>query len=93
MMHYSEPVFTSIFVLEAMIKILAHGLIWDRSCYFRDAWNCLDFVVVVTALLAYIPGMKNVSMLRTFRLFRPLRSLSVLPNMKILINTLFSSML
>jgi hypothetical protein len=35
--------------------------------------------------------MANVSGLRTFRLFRPLRSLSTLPNIKILIGTLLAS--
>ena len=39
----------------------------------------------------FIPGMTNVSVLRTFRLMRPLRSLTVLPKMKLLINTLLVS--
>lgn len=38
-----------------------------------------------------IPGMGNVSAVRTFRLFRPLRSLSAIPSMKLLVNTLLYS--
>lgn len=91
LMKYSEPIFSVLFLIEAIIKIVAHGFIWDRGCYLRDLWNWLDFAVVITALLGFIPGMKNISMLRTFRLFRPLRSLSVLPGMKVLVNTLLSS--
>lgn len=76
---YSEPIFTALFTLEATIKILALGLIMDKNCYLRDAWNWLDLAVVITGLLDFMPNMKNVSVLRTFRLFRPLRSLSALP--------------
>jgi len=91
LVEYSEPFFTLVFTLEAAIKIISYGLLLDKKCYLRDAWNWLDFIVVVTALLGVIPGMKNVSGLRTFRLFRPLRSLSALPSMRILVNTLLSS--
>ena len=35
--------------------------------------------------------MGNVSAIRTFRLFRPLRSLSAVPSMKMLVNTLLLS--
>lgn len=67
------------------------GLIMDENCYLRDGWNWLDFTVVVTALLQSLPSVSDVSALRTFRLFRPLRSLSVFPSMRILVNTLFES--
>jgi hypothetical protein len=36
-----------IFTLECVIKLIAM-----RSAYFRDQWNCFDFVVVVGSLLA-----------------------------------------
>lgn len=36
--------------------------------------------------------MKNMSGLRTFRLFKPLKSLTNMPSMKLLIGTLFSSL-
>jgi hypothetical protein len=83
--------FTVFFTIEALAKILAMGFILEKGCYLRDAWNWLDFIVVITALMQALPGMNNVSGLRTFRLFRPLRSLSALPSMRILVNTLLSS--
>lgn len=43
---YINMVFTFIFVLEAIIKII--GLRWH---YFRRAWNVFDFVVVALSLL------------------------------------------
>lgn len=90
---YSEPVFTAIFTAEAVIKIIAQGFIFDRGCYLRDAWNWLDFFVVITALLNYLPNVTSVSGLRTFRLFRPLRSLSAFPSMRTLVNTLLTSVI
>lgn len=87
----SELFFTVCFTFESFVKILAHGLIFTESCYLRDGWNWLDFTVVVTALIQNLPGVTNVSSLRTFRLFRPLRSLSAVPSMKLLVSTLFLS--
>lgn len=63
----------------------------DDGSYLRDAWNWLDFIVVISSLLTEIPQMKSVSGMRTFRLMRPLRSLTTMPSMKILISTLLAS--
>lgn len=48
----SEIFFTISFALEALLKIIASGFILERGCYLRDAWNWLDFIVVITAVLA-----------------------------------------
>jgi hypothetical protein len=80
-----------VFLGECISKVLAMGLILGNKCYLRDAWNWLDFMVVVTSLLTELPAMQNMSGLRTFRLFRPLRSLTTMPSMKLLIGTLLSS--
>ena len=74
-----------------IIKMIAKGLILDKNCYLRDYWNWLDAVVVVGSILAYLPNVGNVNILRTFRLFKPLRSLKGLPAMKELVVTLLES--
>mmetsp|Transcript_15907 Transcript_15907/g.24533 ORF Transcript_15907/g.24533 Transcript_15907/m.24533 type:complete len:397 (+) Transcript_15907:1541-2731(+) len=86
-----EPFFTIIFLFECLIKVFAMGFIMGSNSYLSDAWNWLDFIVVVTSLLNELPSMQNMSGLRTFRLFRPLRSLTTMPSMKLLIGTLLSS--
>jgi hypothetical protein len=43
----TEIIFTSIFTVEMIVKWIAMGLSPTRG-YFRDRWNILDFVVVVT---------------------------------------------
>ena len=66
------------FPLQCIVKIVAMGFISNTGSYINDRWNKLDFLVVITSLLtvddsSFLP---NVSSLRTFRVLRPLRSLS-----------------
>lgn len=86
-----EPIFTWSFLVEFILKVIGMGFFLDDGSYLRDAWNWLDFIVVVSSLLTQIPQMKSVSGMRTFRLMRPLRSLTTMPSMKILISTLLAS--
>ena len=79
------------FLIECCSKILGMGFILDSGSYLRDAWNWLDFVVVLSSLLTEIPAMRSVSGMRTFRLMRPLRTLTTMPSMKLLISTLMAS--
>ena len=90
-MEKSEHFFTIAFALELLIKVIAQGLIIDKNCYLRDAWNWLDAIVVIGSILSYLPDIQNVTVLRTFRLFKPLRSLKQLPQMKELVIALLES--
>ena len=76
------------FGIECVSKIIGMGFIIDKGSYLRDPWNWLDFMVVISSLLTEIPAMKSFSGMRTFRLMRPLRSLTTMPSMRILISTL-----
>ena len=88
----SEHFFTIMFFLELVIKVFAQGLVADKHCYLKDYWNWLDCAVVIGSILSYFPSITNVSVLRTFRLFRPLRSLSAFPSMRELVTTLLNSL-
>jgi len=46
----TEILFTAAFTIESIIKISATGFIFGHGCYLRDAWNWLDFMVVLTSL-------------------------------------------
>lgn len=87
----SEPYFTSLFTLECVLKIISMGFIMDAGSYLRDGWNVMDFVVVTTGLMTTVPGMPNVSAFRTVRVLRPLRSLTVVPGMRLLVTSLLRS--
>lgn len=87
-----DPILTVLFTLEFVLKVIAWGFFLDRRSYLRELWNWLDFVVVVTALVAFVPGMDSgLGFLRLFRILRPLRSLKQVPQMKVLVNTVISS--
>lgn len=87
----SDQIFVMCFTIECFLKICGMGFCLDQGSYLRDAWNWLDFVVVISSLLTEIPQLQSVSGMRTFRLMRPLRSLTTMPSMKILISTLLAS--
>jgi hypothetical protein len=63
----------------------------SKKSYLRDPWNVLDFIVVITSLLSFSPDISSVSILRSFRLFKPLRNLQVFPSMRLLMRTLVAS--
>jgi hypothetical protein len=87
----SEPMFTVAFTIEMCLKIFAMGFIWEKGSYLRDGWNWLDFVVVVSGLLTSIPGIPKVSILRAVRVLRPLRSLTAIPKLRVLVNALLTA--
>jgi hypothetical protein len=88
----AEYVFTVLFTLEMSVKMMAMGVILDSGSYLRNGWNWLDFVVVVSGLAAAIPGMPKITVLRLFRLMRPLRSLNAIPELKIQVSAMLSAL-
>ena len=88
-----DLIFSVIFLLECLIKILATGFIGHKKAYMRDGWNWIDFFIVCISMLIFIPGIGQNSLkaLRTTRILRPLRSLHKLESMKRLIQTIFAS--
>ena len=40
--------FTSFFISEALIKIVANGFIIHKESYMRNGWNLIDSVVVIS---------------------------------------------
>jgi len=65
-----------VFLLEMTIKMTAVGLFTKRTAYFRDGWNIMDFIAVAPGVVALIVGGGSVSALRTFRVLRPLKTLT-----------------
>jgi hypothetical protein len=92
-MESADPVLLTFFTLECFLKVAAMGMFLDQNSYLRDGWNWLDFVVVVTGLVGVLPldGSLDLSFLRVFRVLRPLRSLTVMPEMRVLVNTVLRS--
>ena len=88
----AEIVFTIIFAAECLLKSIAFGFARGKEAYLKDGWNVLDFIIVLTSILNFVPGLPNFSMVRGLRVLRPLRSISRLPNLRKIINVLLGSL-
>lgn len=75
-------VFSIIFIIECVLKILAMGFFIHFQSYLRDGWNIIDFLVVLTGLVEFIGGGVNLKALRALRVLRPLRSINAVPSMR-----------
>ncbi|NXW21456.1 SCN4A protein, partial [Circaetus pectoralis] len=88
---WTEYLFTGIYTGEILIKILARGFVWNEFTFLRDPWNCLDLVVIVVMYVTMCKSMGKVSALRTFRVLRTLKAISVIPGLKVIVNSLVES--
>ena len=83
--------FTVFFTLEMFTKIIAMGFLGEGS-YLSDSWNQMDFAVVVLGYFQYIPGVGNYTAVRTIRVLRPLRTITGIEGMRVLVSTLLQSL-
>lgn len=67
-----------------IIKIIAKGFVLNKYTYLRNPWNWLDFVVITSGYATIGMEVGNLAGLRTFRVLRALKTVSILPgNQKI----------
>ncbi|KAK7918636.1 hypothetical protein WMY93_009920 [Mugilogobius chulae] len=77
----SNYIFTSIFVAEMTVKIVALGWCFGDKAYLRSSWNILDGMLVMISVIDILvslisnSGTKILGMLRVLRLLRTLRPL------------------
>ncbi|KAF7667180.1 hypothetical protein LDENG_00072760 [Lucifuga dentata] len=97
----SNYIFTVIFVGEMMIKVVAMGLYFGNSVYLQSSWNILDGLLVFVSLvdilvsIASAGGNRILGILRVLRLLRTLRPLRVIsraPGLKLVVETLITSL-
>ncbi|XP_017923087.2 sodium channel protein type 5 subunit alpha-like [Manacus vitellinus] len=91
LLKYVEFTFTGIYTFESLIKILARGFCLNEFTFLRDPWNWLDFSVIVMAYVGAFSTWGSVSVLRTFRVLRALKTISVVPGLKIIVGALIQS--
>merc|ERR1719483_1270149 len=91
-----EPVFMGIFTVEMCTKIVAMGFILHENSYLRNAWNIMDFIVVVSGFLPMLMPKSedgktagpDLSTLRTFRVLRPLKLVSGVPSLQVVMSSI-----
>uniref|UniRef100_A0A8C1AUV9 Sodium channel protein n=1 Tax=Cyprinus carpio carpio TaxID=630221 RepID=A0A8C1AUV9_CYPCA len=86
-----EYTFTGIYTFESAVKIIARGFCIDDFTFLRDPWNWLDFMVISMAYITEFVNLGNVSALRTFRVLRALKTISVIPGLKTIVGALIQS--
>lgn len=73
----------AIFVVEILLKLFGHG-----GRFFKSGWNVFDFIIVGIALM---PASGAFSVLRALRILRALRLLSVVPQMRAVVEALLAA--
>jgi hypothetical protein len=95
MLWVTDVIFTSLFTAEVLVKLVCYGLLLHEGAYLRNAWNVLDFVVVVASITNLAASALDIGWLKTFRMLRalrPLRMVSRNEGMKIICNALLLSL-
>lgn len=87
-MHFLDQVVLGIFTLEIVVKVIAEGVRPWR--FFKDPWNCFDFVVVAASFIPFGGG-QAIVVLRLVRLLRVLRLVRALPKLQLLVSALLKS--
>ncbi|XP_071569183.1 ca[2+]-channel protein alpha[[1]] subunit D isoform X5 [Temnothorax nylanderi] len=92
-----EYVFLVIFTVECVMKIIAYGFVAHPGAYLRNGWNLLDFTIVVIGMISTVLTilMKegfDVKALRAFRVLRPLRLVSGVPSLQVVLNSILRAM-
>uniref|UniRef100_A0A3Q1H216 Ion transport domain-containing protein n=1 Tax=Acanthochromis polyacanthus TaxID=80966 RepID=A0A3Q1H216_9TELE len=88
----TEPYFIGIFCFEAGIKIIALGFAFHKDSYLRNGWNVMDFVVVLTGILATVGADFDLRTLRAVRVLRPLKLVSGIPSLQVVLKSIMKAM-
>ncbi|XP_056643693.1 voltage-dependent T-type calcium channel subunit alpha-1H-like isoform X1 [Diorhabda sublineata] len=97
----SNYIFSIVFATEMFIKVVASGMCYGPNAYFTSGWNIMDGSLVIISVVDIIMFLINdttsriFGILRVFRLLRSLRPLRVInraPGLKLVVQTLLSSL-
>nr|BAA13136.2 voltage-dependent calcium channel [Heterololigo bleekeri] len=97
-LNYFDYVFTGVFTIEMLLKIVDLGIILHPGSYCRDAWNILDATVVICALVAFAFGdaaggnLNTIKSLRVLRVLRPLKTINRIPKLKAVFDCVVNSL-
>lgn len=76
---YADLVFSVIFTIEAIIRVVADGLFWTPHAYFRSSWGLIDALVLITLWINVVTSLLNEGYVsRAVGAFKALRALRLL---------------
>ena len=85
---YLDVFITVFFLLEILIRFFAEE---NKKDFFKSGWNLFDTLVVVISLIP-INESEMALLARLVRIFRVLRMISIIPELRILINSLLQAL-
>ncbi|XP_056276374.1 voltage-dependent R-type calcium channel subunit alpha-1E-like [Pseudoliparis swirei] len=93
----TEPYFIGTFCFEAGIKLVALGFVLHKGSYLRNGWNVIDFIVVLSGIMATAGAHMNIPVdlrtLRAVRVLRPLKLVSGIPSLQIVLKSIMKAMI
>ncbi|GHE77147.1 ion transporter [Thalassotalea profundi] len=81
-----DVIITIFFLFEIVIRFLAFK---DKKSFFKNGWNIFDTIIVIGSLIP--EGGSGVLLARLLRVFRVLRLVSMVPELRLLINALLKA--
>ena len=95
----SDSYFLYFYTIECVLKIISFRFWSAEDAYIKDAWNILDFFVVVVGWILYIvevalngTKISGLAGLRAFRILRPLKTVKRFKGLKKLVTALLLSL-
>ena len=79
---------TLFFLVEILIRFFAEK---DKKVFFKNAWNVFDSIIVVVSLIP-IDNAEMAVLGRLIRIFRVLRMISLIPELRLILNSLFKAL-
>lgn len=85
-LHWMDIGITVFFLIELIIRYIASKGIKD---FFSKGWNIFDFIIVIGSL--YPAAGSTIFIARLLRIFRVLRLVSMIPELRLLVNSLIKA--
>jgi voltage-gated sodium channel len=86
LLSFFDSAITVFFVIEIVIRFLAFN---HKKQFFKSGWNVFDTIIVIGSLVP--DGGSGVLLARLLRVFRVLRLVSMVPELRLLINALLKA--
>lgn len=92
-MTVADDIFQYLYTVEMVVKIVSLGFVLNDGSYLRDAWNILDFTIIASGYMGmFMSGSgANLSVLRSFRVIRPLRTISSVQGLRVIVSSLINA--
>lgn len=97
-LNYFDYVFTIVFTVEMILKVIDLGVFLHPGSYCRNLWNILDATVVICAVVAFFfddtasKNLNTIKSMRVLRVLRPLKTINRVPKLKAVFDCVVNSL-